>query len=411
MKKHFCIGLAFILLGISALACGLPGGQDQPPASEEAPASVDQVSTIVASTLQALTPDSPNPPTNVTPQTPTGLLPHSLHFINNDNASIPQVFRLEVDGKTLKQITFEPVQVESYDVSRVDGSVAYVSNNQLLLINADGSGRRVLVDGGPVDPNNPFINSIRLPVFSPNGQTIAYGYKGLNFYAVASGVSNRVLDDNIENLNNLLVVREAYSPGKYSADGTKLLVTLQYYEGGSSAIYYPAANSLVRLSNDEGALICCGEPEWTQDGSALFTGNPTIGMFNPGLWRVDATSGKVTTLLGGESNFVDEPYLAPDNQLYFFYSNQLGTPETSNRSPLQLVRSAADGVTNRTVLILDSFLLLNEALWAPDASLVIVATAPIAEVYQGGLIELYYTDGKTPMISLLPYGQQFRWGP
>jgi hypothetical protein len=229
---------------------------------------------------------------------------------------------------------------------------------------------------------------------------------------VASGVSNRVLEDNIDDLgNNLLVVREAYSPDKYSADGTKLLLTLHYYEGGSAAIYYPAANSLVRLSNDAGALICCGEPEWTQDGSALFVGNPTLGMFSPGLWRVDAANGSVSTLLGGDSNFADEPHLAPDNQLYYFYSNQLGTPETGNRSPLQLVRSAADGVTNRTVVIPDSFLLLNEALWAPDASLVIVATAPIAEVYQGGLIELYYTDGKTPMVSLLPFGQSFKWGP
>jgi Tol biopolymer transport system component len=189
------------------------------------------------------------------------------------------------------------------------------------------------------------------------------------------------------------------------------LITLQYYEGGSAAIYYPAADSLVRLSGGEGALICCGEPEWTADGSALFAGNPSLGMFNPGLWRVDAATGNVTTLLGGESNFVDEPYLAPDNQLYYFYSNLPGTPETANRSPLQLVRSAADGLTNRTVVLPDSFLFLNEALWAPDASLVIVATAPIAEVYQGGLIELYYTDGKRGMVSLLDYGQQLRWGP
>jgi predicted small lipoprotein YifL len=411
MKRHFHVLLAFILLGISVLACGLPGAGNQPPALEE-PSAPDQVSTVVASTLQALTPNSPNPPAGETPQSPAGLLPHSLYFINNDNAGIPQVFRLEPDGRTLGQVTFEPTDVQSYDVSQVDGRVAYVTNNQLLLIGADGSGRRVLVDGGPIDPNNPFINSIRLPAFSPDGLTIAYGYKGLNFFAVATGVSNRVLDDAVDDLgNNLLVVREAYSPDKYSADGTKLLLTLHYYEGGSAAIYYPAANSLVRLSNEQGALICCGEPEWTPDGSAVFTANPSLGMFSPGLWRVDAANGSVTTLLGGESNFADEPYLAPDNQLYYFYSSQPGTPETANRSPLQLVRSAADGNTNRTLLIPDSFLLLNEALWAPDASLVIVAIAPIAEVYQGGLIELHYTDGIRGMVPLLDYGQQLKWGP
>jgi hypothetical protein len=59
--------------------------------------------------------------------------------------------------------------VNDYDISRIDGSVAYVANNQLLLINADGSNRRVLVDGGAVDPNNPFISTISSPVFSPDG--------------------------------------------------------------------------------------------------------------------------------------------------------------------------------------------------------------------------------------------------
>jgi hypothetical protein len=57
--------------------------------------------------------------------------------------------------------------VLDYGVSPVDGSVAYVVENQLLLVNADGSDRRVLVEGGIVDVNNPFVNRISSPVFSP----------------------------------------------------------------------------------------------------------------------------------------------------------------------------------------------------------------------------------------------------
>ncbi len=417
MKKLYRVGLAIIILGMSALACGLPGGQNQPSPTEDASSAVDQVATVVASTMQALTPNTSNPPVAETAvPSSSDLLPFSLYFLNNDSAGIAQIFRLGVDGKSLTQVTFEPTAVSAYDVSFADGSIAYIANNQLLLIQADGSGRRTLVDGGPSDPNNPFITNIRNPVFSPDGQTVAFGYQGLNFYSLVSGVSNRVLDDQIDDLgNDLLVVREAYSPEKYSPDGTKLLITLQYYEGASSAIYYPAANSLVRLTNDGGAFICCGEPEWTPDNSALFVGNPSMGMFSSGLWRVDAANGTVTTLLPGESNgtfnFADEAFLAPDNQLYFFYASLPAPQDFVTRSPLQLVRSAADGVTGRTVLRPENFQLMNEAIWAPDASFVIVANAPIDQVYQGGLIELYYTDAQKEMISLVPFGQLLKWGP
>ena len=405
MKNHLRVLLAIIVLGISVLACALPGGQGQPPATD------DQVATVVASTMQALTPEVSDSPT----LHPPGLLPNSLYFLNNDNAGIAQVFRLQTDGVTIEQITAEPVKVDSYDVSLIDGSVVYVSNNQLLLINVDGSDRKVLVDGGPLDEINPFVNAVRVPVFSPNAQTIAYGYKGLNLYAVSTGVSNRVLEDDLDDLGNgAIFPREMFWPNSYSPDGMKLLITLGYYEGVSSAIYYPAANSLVRLSNDEGAHICCDEVSWTLDSLSLYSASSAIGMINSGMWKVDASSGAVTTLISsnfetGVFNYADKPYLAPDGQLYFFFHTS--STEFNSRTPVQLVRSEADGVTNRTVLLPETFQLMNEALWAPDASFVIVANAPSDQIYQGGLLELYYTHAEAGMISLAPYGQQLRWGP
>ena len=54
---------------------------------------------------------------------------------------------------------------------------------------------------------------------------------------------------------------------------------------------------------------------------------------------------------------------------------------------------------------------MNEALWAPDASFIIVANAPSDQIYQGGILELYYTDGLESMVSLAPFGQQLKWGP
>lgn len=409
MKNLFRFIIAIIILALSLAACA--GNQSSAP---DAPSSEDQVATVVASTMQALTPNSPDPQNPPTPQ-PSGLLPRSLYFLNNDNAGIAQVYRLETDGKTIAQITAEPAKVDSYDVSQVDGSVVYASNNQILLINADGSGRRMLIDGGAQDEINPFINAVRYPVFSPNGKTIAYGYKGLNLYAVDTGISNLVLEDELDDLGNgAIFPRELFWPNQYAADGTKLLITLGYYEGASAAVYYPAASSLVRLNGGEGALICCDATQWTADGSAFYSASPTAGMFNSGLWRVDASNGNVATLFASNYetssfNYASEPYLAPDGQLYFFFAS--ANSEFNSRTPLQLVRSAPDGVTNRTVLRPESFQLMNEALWAPDASFVVAAIAPSDQIYFGGTLELYYTGAAQNKITLAPFGQQLKWGP
>jgi hypothetical protein len=113
---------------------------------------------------------------------------------------------------------------------------------------------------------------------------------------------------------------------------------------------------------------------------------------------------------GGAYNLASFPYAASDGNLYFFYNTALSPDGFIDRPPLQIVRSALDGITGRTILRPETFESLNEALWSPDASFVIVAKAPAPTVYAGGVLELYYTDGVTGMIALLPFGQQLKWG-
>lgn len=367
MKKHFRPIVVFVILASTMLACSS--------------SFIKVVGTPLPSPIQG------NSQNEAVTDKPSSLLPRTFYYLADG-----QVFRMERDGKTVTQITHERVNVTDYDVSVVDGSVAYVVNNQLFLVNADGSNRHLLVDGG------------HDPVFSLDGETLAYAHHGLSLYNVATSVSKLVLQD------------EFYRPEKYSPDGVKLLMTISVpnTDATHDVIYYPATNSVVRFNSADGAFFCCGDEEWTQDGLSLYAANPTVGMLSPGLWRVDATSGNVTTLLltdagGGNFNLADEPYLAPGGQLYFFFAS--APAGSDGMTPLQMVHSAPDGVTGRAILRPETFASLNEALWAPDASFVITAKAPADTIYAGGVIELYYTDSTKGVISLLPFGQQMKWGP
>lgn len=376
------------------------------------------VDAIVQQTMAALTVSAPPVPLPSATAAPMdeGILPHALYFIAPDAAGISQLFRLAKDGQTRAQITFEPAEVEAYDVNWKAGQVAYVSNNQMLVIHWDGSGRHALLDGGTLDVNNPFVNKIQSVAWSPDGQTIAYGYKGLNLYAVATGVSNRVLENQLRDMGGgFIVPDEMYWPDSFSPDGTKILLTLGYYEGASAAIYYPASKSLVRLSGAEGALICCGEENWTADSAAFYAANPQMGMYESGLWRVDASSGTVTAILPGDPgnntfNFADEAVLGPDGQLYFFFANVPQSDQPPMRTPLQIVKSALDGVTGRAVLLPATFEMMTEALWSPDASYVVVALAQNDQTWQGGQLEWIALSGHARVV-LAPFGRMLKWGP
>jgi hypothetical protein len=208
-----------------------------------------------------------------------------------------------------------------------------------------------------------------------------------------------------------------FIPQSYSPDGTKILVTsaIPNSDGIFGSIYNIAADSMTDLTGGDGARLCCSQQAWTPDSSALYVGISSMGMFGPGLWRVNAVTGALTTLVpaeagGGNYNLADDPYLAPDGQLYFFHASAPAVDGFINRGALQMVRSAADGVTGRTILRPETFENVNEALWAPDASFVIVAKGADITTYEGGAIELYYTDGTKGMISLLPFGRQLKWG-
>ena len=374
-----------------------------------------------SSSFQVLeTPLPPSEPINVSTETPAvseDPLPRAFLYLGRDAAGLTQVFRIERDGKTQTQLTSETISVLDYDVSPVDSSIAYEVNNQLLFINADGSNRRVLVDGFSRVAEVPFYQ----PVFSPDGRTLAFANGGLNLYDLATGTSSLVIEDQYAepHPDGTRLPIETYAPESYSPDGTKLLLALGHWEvPPSHAVYYPAADTLVTHAEVKDYINCCsyhGGPVWSPD-SANFYGiasiHDTCCLFGE-IWKVDAQDGLLARHLRAENgmyNLPKELYLAPDGQLYFFFGTYGIDSEFFDAPLLQLVRSAPDGVTDRTVLKEDNFAQMNEALWAPDASLVVVALAPSEEVHEGGQAEIVYLDER-PNILLADFAKQMKWGP
>lgn len=410
MKKHIRFAAFFALIVIVA-ACSAPVPMD------ETQPSFDRVETAVAMTFQALAPEATNLSTRV-PDAPASLLRRSLYFLGNDNQAVSQIYRMERDGVTKTQLTFEPASVMDYDVSAADGSLAYEVDNHLVLANADGSNRRVLVQGNP-DPNTrAFYN----PVFSPDGGTLAFAYGGLNLYSLSTGSSSLVLTDQMTDIGDGHVLPvETYSPESYSPDGTKLLVALGHWEVmPSHAVYDPAMNTLIRYAEVTDYIYCCsfhGGPVWSADSSSFF-GAASVHdtIYKSGeLWKIDAANGALTRMLKPENGIIYLPkksYLAPDGRLYFFFGMYDTASGLFDAPVLQMVRSAPDGVTDRTVLRDENFVLMNEALWAPDASFAIIATAPSRDWAQdGGVLALYYTDDQKEPVPLAPFGRQMKWGP
>lgn len=398
MKPAAKLGALAAILGLANLACSyIVGDQNVTYFDGEA-----RVATMVAATLESQSGGK------------TPILPGALYYQRRAGESGYQVFRLERDGLTETQVTAEGSVVDDYAVSLSDGSVAFIKSNRLYIINSDGSGRRMLVDGGIIDEDSDeyhYTKKISGLSWSPDGSILAYGQNGINLYDIRDGTTHSILKNVLQSDESGPVTPVAlYSPNQWSPDSARLLISLSYLEGGTLAVVEPLTGNVTRLGN---GVVCC-YADWTADGSSIVVGSPHLGLLPSGLWRYDVETGAETILVSTISkdntlNFASWPIELPNGELRYFYAN---TPEdTLDELPLTLVRSEKDGVTGRVQLRSENWS-LYEALWAEDGSVVVAVEPYITDTtnrFESPIILIDATGGQ--IIPLVPAGYNLQWGP
>jgi WD40 repeat protein len=403
-KKLFFLPALFLTM----LACNLSWNGNLVNATQ---ISVDLVATTV--TVTQISQDkgiTEEPEAGVSEQGPS-VLPHTLYFLS-DMEGTSQVWRLEKDSITQVRLTSEIDEVVVFDVSPMDGSVAYVVGNRLYLVDSNGENKRLLVDGGPVSQEMDFIYFQRVGTlrWSPDGQWLAFSQGGVKLYDLKTGTIISVIENEVEmQENELLFPRALYAPEQWAQDGKRLMVSIGWHEGGTLGVLDITTGSVVQLGQ---GIVCC-DATWTNDESSILVASPVLGMISSGLWRYDAVSGEQATLIpssadDGTLNFAGWPLQLASGELLYFYNNMPNFQETV---PLVLVRSGPDGVTDRVQLRSDVFE-IHEALWAPDGSMVVIVQPNLGEQTwpRFGPLVLVNLDG-SPVRPLVVRTRGLRWGP
>lgn len=333
------------------------------------------------------------------------LLPHALYFLSGRESGA-QVWRLEADGLTLRRLTDESEDVAEYDVSAVDGRFVYRVDNRIYILNADGSGWGLLVDNSGADEDAPdyaYRDAVSSPRFAPDGGMLAYAQGGVWLLDFASGVSQRILENQIGEEGR---AGEVYTPVAWSPSGSRLLIAIAQSEGSTLGVWHLDTGELVRLEAD--TLLCC-QAAWAPDGGSVLLASASLGLIEPGLWRFDAASGARSTLVetvSGETyNFAGWPLQLPNGDLRYFYASSAGLPEGD--LPLYMVQSASDGSSGRGQLRSDAFS-IREALWAPDGSLALIVQTAVEGLH--GPLVLAFADERLQQV-LVDFGYALRWGP
>jgi Tol biopolymer transport system component len=207
------------------------------------------------------------------PLVETMSLPANLYFIAHDPVQVPQVWVLPKDNALPRVITAEPSGVTGYSVSPDQQRIAYVNlGHRLIVAEMGGLNRRELAQ---IDESG----SSGVLDWSPDGTQIAYD-DGRGIWVVPADGSQppRIVAQSTFSEDNPIDVRVLRSP-QWNTDGSKLLIGIGFYEGGTLGSVDVNTGSVTDLST-EGSV---SEGIWTTDGRVI-TWAAGWGYTVPGLY-------------------------------------------------------------------------------------------------------------------------------
>jgi hypothetical protein len=215
---------------------------------------------------------------------------------------------------------------------------------------------------------------IRTPVWSPDGDRIAYVQNGLNAVTVSNGEvtvihPNDYFPEDGE-VSDRLVIDSVIS---WSPDGQHLLVMVYTYPLGS--IYYRevALKTLFDYLSIKGECYQCTFA-WSGDSQHFFLGNPFEGG-QGALMRCDIADGRCTLIAldipARKAYFYAYPHSLNADEMVVFMASSPSPSESPETFKMFRVQASGYGTTQ----LREDEWSIQTALWARDSSEVLIVTA------------------------------------
>jgi Putative peptidoglycan binding domain len=380
--------------------------ESAPPAPTPAPISTPAAGSPTTAPAPTAVPTAVPAPTAAPA---AALLPAPVFLLDGG-----QIWRMERDGQTRRQLTFESSDIYDFDVGPTDNALAYVvgDDSERTMVLLDRSGRTELMRGpvwGPqIAPSGERIAfQIEAPADGLPGDPPQEFENGVWAIDRAGGRPSLIqASEPISADGNLNESARQYSPGAWSPDGTQLLLGVYFPvgEGGYAAVKDMASGNVTEIEQG-----CC-ETSWSADGAAvIISGGTQIQDALLGLWRADPHTGATTELISpGEQDGM--PLVTAARQLadgsIYAYLAITKDPSFEGKNKITPQRVQADG---SFAPVRKESVLLAGALWADDASGTIVADTTDNPADWSGQLSWLPLDGG-PAVALAGRGSLMEWG-
>jgi hypothetical protein len=187
-------------------------------------------------------------------------------FIAADDNGVLQVWQLSADGDTVSPLTSAEKSVVDYDVSADGLKIAYTSGQAVWL---------KILDGSEPFEVMPLTEPLRgaYPVFSADGEQLAFANGGLYLLDTVAGAEPRLLIEDVpleEGMESVAPVR-FYTPLQFVEGTDWLIVQVWLWEGGSVGVMNTQTGEFEELE-----LLQHTELLPLSDGRALIYGNNAV---------------------------------------------------------------------------------------------------------------------------------------